>query len=380
MSRKLIQALATAPIFAAPFARAQTYVASVLYQLTPSPGLPYAYAIFSDNTGNTIANSWPGRPGGTVNQAIYWPGSSSSVVLNPGTAGPTYIDSVQGSQQVGQYDGYAYLWTGTAASAINLNPFTGPNEARNSEATGTDGTQQVGYADGLGGNGAVLWNGTASSMVNLGPSHMTSEAVATDGSQQIGNVTPSSGNANAALWSGTAASFVNLNPSGWVASMAYDVAGGQQVGAGETPGTNPNLAFDNTNFHALLWTGTAASFVDLDPNGYLESQAFGTNGTQQVGWGLNSADSTDDALVWKGSLNSYVDLEGFLPSADKWSGSTADSISANGNIFGWAYDPSGNYYAVEWSPVAVPEPTTLALISFVGTVLISRRRRLPRHS
>jgi PEP-CTERM motif len=123
---------------------------------------------------------------------------------------------------------------------------------------------------------------------------------------------------HALLW--TTSGAVDLNPtnlSGISNSVAISTSDTQQVGLGTG--------------HALLWTGTAASAVDLNPNGFTASEAFGTNGTQQVGCGFVG-----------GSGNGTFD------------GATGD-------------------FAVEWS--LVPEPATGWLLLIGGAGLLIRRRR-----
>ena len=81
------------------------------------------------------------------------------------------------------------LWNGLAAAPIDLNPTD--LGFQSSEAIGTNGTQQVGYGNiGLpGGNvgptHALLWSGSADSAVDLNPTNILgitdSAAVATDG-------------------------------------------------------------------------------------------------------------------------------------------------------------------------------------------------------
>ena len=228
---------------------------------------------------------------------------------------------------------------------------------------------------------AFLWNGSAASAVDLNPNTVTnaSEALATDGANQVGYAVPGS-YANAFLWSGTAASYVNLQPNGFVASMADDVNGGEQVGYGSPSGTDPDLSLDASNVHALLWNGTAASFVDLNPDGWVLSKALGTNGTQQVGAGLITEEAGQlfptgnyQALLWSGTAASYVNLQTLLPVTDTWVSSEAHSIDPSGDAFGYAVDSSGNYFAVEWSPV--PEPVSGALVSVLGACALMRRRR-----
>ena len=52
---------------------------------------------------------------------------------------------------------------------------------------------------------------------------------------------------------------VDLNPSRFAESYANGISGTQQVGSGWNPATGDYL-------HALLWSGSTASFVDLNPS------------------------------------------------------------------------------------------------------------------
>ena len=64
-------------------------------------------------------------------------------------------------------------------------------------------------------------------------------------------------NTHALLWVGTAASVIDLNPLTASSSNARAIAGSQQAGYAAIGG----------NFHAAIWSGTAASFVDLAQSG-----------------------------------------------------------------------------------------------------------------
>jgi hypothetical protein len=240
------------------------------------------------------------------------------------------------SQQVG--DGvpnndptvtHAFLWQGLASAT----------------AVDTDGIHQVGrgYIASLGQYHGILWTGTAASAIDLTPAGSTdSNVAAVNGNQQVGQV-----NGHAGLWRGTAASFLDLHtPSLFSSSAALNTNGSQQVGHGFVI-LNPNLG----TFHAALWNGTAASAVDLNPAGFKFSRALGTNGLAQVGWGRPEVlTGSSHALMWTGSASSGMDLHALLPAAFANGESIASSVDAAGNIFGIASDNSGRYHAVQWSP------------------------------
>ncbi|MGB7925063.1 MAG: hypothetical protein WCF57_17615 [Pyrinomonadaceae bacterium] len=296
----------------------------------------------------------------SVNHAVLWNGSASSVVdLGVGTA-----SAIRDGQQVGSANNHAALWSGTADSRVDLNPANWGQ----SIAVGTRGGQQVGSATRqvqcnvgkqCGGSRTktefhpFLWYGSAASAVDLTPLVLgfgAGRALGTDGTQQVGTgytvigINAWSG-PYAVLWSGTAASAVNLNPQGSIASQANAVSGGQQVG------------FDFYPRHALLWNGSAESAVDLHPAGnYATSEANATNGTQQAGFGFVGDEATQighsHALVWSGTPSSAIDLNQFMPLG--FTDAAATGINANGNIVGWASTGTpanpANVHAVMWVP------------------------------
>jgi hypothetical protein len=140
--------------------------------------------------------------------------------------------------------------------------------------------------------------------------------------------------------------------------------GGQVVGHGYGSGTG-NLA------HALLWNGTSIA-TDLNPTnlaGFTNSVAYGTSGTQQVGYG--NAGINNHALLWNGTAVA-TDLQLLLPA--NFASSNAYTIDASGDVFGIARDTSGATHAVEW---VVPEPAGLSLLAVGGMSLLGRscRRR-----
>src|SRR5205085_10914367 len=107
--------------------------------------------------------------------------------------------------------------------------------------------------------------------------------------------------------------YVDLHPGRiWTDSIARAIAGDQQVG-------NINYYFQGSESspqsaeHAALWRGSAASVVDLQPNGIGCERSYGndTDGSRQVGYGYFPASSNTSpyrALLWSGTAASVVVL------------------------------------------------------------------------
>ncbi|MGA2582381.1 MAG: PEP-CTERM sorting domain-containing protein [Tepidisphaeraceae bacterium] len=382
MNRRVALLLLAGAVFgAAAIARGQDYTGSVLYPLSTPSGFnsanpPLQLGEHGAFAGQTIGSGFTTMG---VQSALLWNAAGSAAALGPtgymyaeanGTDGPQQVGDAYTASQL--RSDHALLWSGTAASVVDLTPTNASLEITDSVAYGVSGGQQVGY--GWGGDGisqvanqALLWTGSAASAVDLGPGI----AYGTDGTQQVGE------SANGAtLWTDTAASVVSLNPTnpslGITGSVAYGVGGNQQVGYGFGSGTG------NAD-HALLWTGTAASAVDLNPtsDGFADTFASDTNGSVQVGDGYGSATGDqDNALAWTGSSDSFINLQTLLPAGITWEQSKAYTVDSSGNVYGIAIGMAGgvyNYYAVEWSPV--PEPASASLLLIVGGAALMRRQR-----
>src|SRR5262249_43751934 len=140
---------------------------------------------------------------------------------------------------------------------------------------------------------------------------------------------------------------------------------------------------EGTTQHALLWNGTPGSAVDLNPavlGLFSSSMAVGTNGMQQVGHGIGGATAgATHALGWGGTAASAVGLQPFLTAAFFFDpgdgyGSEADTIDANGNIFGVAFDKDVAAHAIEWVPVPEPSMPALGLAVSAAFGFLPRRR------
>ncbi len=155
---------------------------------------------------------------------------------------------------------------------------------------------------------AVVWSPAGPVPLHPASGYSTTVAAATDGGSQVGfgNVP---GHLHAALWTGSAASFVDLDPGGFYDTQAWGVGGGQQVGFGRT---NPAPVTNYQYTRALLWSGTPGSVVNLHPAAYENSELRGTDGIRQVGeaevFAATHNNGVLHAMVWSGSADSYVDL------------------------------------------------------------------------
>jgi hypothetical protein len=361
------------------------YTAIVLYGLqgataAATPGALF-YATPSMVVGTVTSSSFSGE------HAALWNTSGVITDLQP-TALPTIQTSQANRADGTQEGGYgivsssgmqdALLWTGSAASAIDLSP-TNLTGFGSTSVGGVGGGEQVGI--GLLGSTAtrhaLLWKGSSASAVDLEPTVLTgftnSQAENTDGTYQVGEAFGASGQGSehAMMWNGTAASAVDLQSTklGLTGSSAVAVTNGEEVGYGYS---------STTNGEALVWHGTAASAVNLNPTNLgsvTYSVAAGTNGSQEVGSAEHSGGHLF-ATLWFGTANSAVNLQSLLPSSGVWQGSEADTIDSAGNVWGTAggtYNGVTESFAVEWSPVPVPEPAGLSVLGAAVIGLLGRR-------
>jgi hypothetical protein len=206
--------------------------------------------------------------------------------------------------------------------------------------TTTAAGQTIGFSD----QGLVLWTPTSIAVLAAPGMSQVEPGGATNGSQQVGyGLNSASGNYNALVFNGTSASEVNLEPtnlSGCIGSQAYGTNGSQQVGEAFGP---------SSEFwpQAMLWSGTPGSAVNLNPVGITNSVAYGLDATQQVGYGWGSSTSgADHALLWTSSAGTAVDLNpNFFGAATQ---SVAVSVSGSDQV-GYEYAATDQDHAVLWT-------------------------------
>jgi probable HAF family extracellular repeat protein len=106
-----------------------------------------------------------------------------------------------------------------------------------------------------------------------------------------------------ALWTPAGArTSIDLNPAGYFSTTVTGLAAGRQVGFGYA--TKPNFT---QQYHALMWSGSAQSMIDLNPLHFDGSIAHAIDGLTIVGSGYRNGVGSH-ALVWFGTPAVMRDL------------------------------------------------------------------------
>ena len=156
-----------------------------------------------------------------------------------------------------------------------------------------------------------------------------------DGGSQVGYAFAPGAN-HAMLWSGSPGSAVDLHPAGFTSSIALGVSGATQVGYGSASGDR-----------ALLWSGTPGSVVNLHPATYIQSVATAVDGSVQVGYATVSGNLVH-AGMWNGNAGSFTDLH--PPLSYSLVHSQANGVSGNMIVgFGIGPGPSDPSHALLWT-------------------------------
>lgn len=245
-----------------------------------------------------------------------WPvAPGAGIDLTPPSSVGGSISAIRGGTQAGWYwwpytvpqgTGYnmhACVWSGTAASYIDIQP----SSWEFGSVSDTDGQHHVGtlrYDESSTTSHGHYWLTSQKSAVKLTPSgDWGSSATSMFGDNQFGSVVHPFATVHAAKWSGSAASFENLNPAGSTWSYILDADEGAQVGR----------ATIGSVHRAGLWGGSATSFVDLNPVGAIGGDAVATHGGVQIG-SISFPGSNQYGIIWAGEADSYVNLATFSDS------------------------------------------------------------------
>jgi hypothetical protein len=286
-----------------------------------------------------------------IPHAALWHGSADSMTdLNPVGEYQSKVLGIGNGQQVGWASAtffsavHAYLWSGTVASAVDLEP-AGFSQ---SEAVAIDSKHPIGL------HPAITTGTVASQLGGIPitpiPVQPINPVPVVGNSAQVGyGYVTATGAIHALLWYSTAASAVDLHPTEFAAVASYAQAVDAETG--QQAGYVTSSSATTTAQHACLWSGTAASAIDLNPAGYSWSEALALHGGYQAGYGGTLAGQTH-ALLWHGSAASALDLHTFLPS--NFVSSQAFGMDLDGSIVGSASDGHITYPIV-WKPSAVPD-------------------------
>src|ERR1044072_574337 len=164
-------------------------------------------------------------------------------------------------------------------------------------------------------------------------SNFGSDGRGVGGGAQVGNLSSVPGEQHASVWHGSSGSFVDLHPFSDGISNAYGTDGTQYIGYGYS--TDIGLVS-----HALLWTGVGTNYIDLHPTGVDQSTGLAMSGPVQVGY--TSQSGTSHAALWTGTAGSYVDLNPVGAN-----GSIA--MCTNGQVQGGSAFFSSGTHAALWS-------------------------------
>jgi hypothetical protein len=143
------------------------------------------------------------------------------------------------------------------------------------------------------------------------------------------------------IWTGSANSVQDINPDGYAASRIFATDGVHQVGSGIS-------VVSSSDWHALLWSGTATGVSDLNPNGYSTSYAYAVGGGQVAGiaWGP-STNNSSHAVVWDLSTGLATDLNP-VPGGQSWAYGT-DGVHQVGITLVRLPDGQVQYHGLVWS-------------------------------
>lgn len=267
-------------------------------------------------------------------------------VTPPGSVGGG-INDVEADQLVGWYWHTWNCWSGGqywtcawqsagfwTAPTYEFQESVHSSGAEYDQLYATDGQRTVGtlvfeYSEGNYTSQAHYWP-TPSNVINLhfSPAINTS-ASAVDGDRQFGSYYVQYGSSHAVMWTGSASSHIDIHPEGFNSSSISAADDEQAVG---TAGS-----------HAGLWANGA--FVDLHPAG------ANSSGARAVHSGIQMGDVDGRATIWLGSAGARFDLGAYSPEFFATTFVDDFEVAADGSIIvvGYGYNTAtGRYEALLW--------------------------------
>jgi hypothetical protein len=276
--------------------------------------------------------------------------SGEATNWNPPNFKYSIINGTDGLQQVGagtktDDSSCGLIWSNSPDNPVEVLP-AGIEQV---VLYGVDNGVQVGMGTptGSGQNHPFLYHGNGGAVDLIAPGCTYGEAYCISGNNIGGIVEPNAGDLpEAAYWSShSAASFVNLHPAGFQSSQVLGISADQQGGWGETNITDVDNSFVA---HALIWTGSAASVVDVNPSDSQGSIIYAVRNGKQAGFYSDNSDpDRHKACVWSGTAASMVDIDHLIPASHDYS--TAYAIDEQGRIYG-SYIHDGEFWTAVWTP------------------------------
>ena len=392
MNRKVVLLFAAWMVCAS--THAQTYTTRSLQGQYPEGDLVEISAATTTPNSVEIVGIRSFHNGTSERTPLIFPTATSNAVLMNmppfGTGG--YISAVAmtplGVIEAGQYDRvvgstgatHAVVWNGTPGSAVDLH-IASNTPANGSRAYGVSATpigfQATGMIESNGRDAAAMWSGSTPQSStytllhadNMFQSRAPVAYTFNGAAKQAGYAEfPGSGNRHPVVWSGTAGSYVDILPVGFVAGEVYSATaeGGQELLGG--------VARDATSNRPVVWRGTGGDVQVL--SGTPERQAGhvqSLSSTHAVGQIHIVNSGSHHASIWDLATGQVTDLHRFLPAEYVNGTSSALYVDAVGNVYGSA-QMAGAVSAVPfvWT---IPEPSGAAMTA-LALALCSRR--LPR--
>lgn len=173
-------------------------------------------------------------------------------------------------------------------------------------------------------NKAVIWQGNNYEFAqSIHPAGIPdSFCYAVDGEYQYGSIGLPFAGVHAAKWSGSSTTFVDMHPDGYINSTISDASDGQQVGV-------VNLW---NNPHAVIWANTPNSLVDLNPDGATQSNASACEMGIQIGTVLLDGETSFRPAIWAGSKDTFYDLSSVIPDGYTGLSMAALDVATDGTI------------------------------------------------